>query len=371
MQSRFRRRLALSMVTLSVLAALALLPAPAAALYSCNLGPGKSCTQTTGTLSANTLYEITGDVSLSGGDSLQHAWIELAYFEGGQQVSGVSQNMWNWVGNYPIGQMLYVLTGSSPGYAQITITNTDPVSQVYAYSFSAVGLQARTFSNSNSASGVFNNIGPGGGQCTFLYPSASTLYTFWGSVDVISGNKANYYVYFIKYDQVGSIVSTRFAAYREGVAEVGTLDPTTSGPSVALCVMNVDSSTQTFTWTLKWRWASGTVSPAIWCSGSQNTPNAGAQSTWGPTNICTVTDTTKMYVAYLRVNLNGGDNIQYVNLETRFDQSHTEQAWYNWQMNPADTAASKPSTSQSLQLTIHNSDSASQVFTYAWWVLYF
>src|SRR5256885_1534792 len=109
MPPRNTRRMVLSIVALSVLAALALVPAPAAALYSCTVASGMSCTQTTGTLSANTLYEITGDVTLSGGDSLQHTWVELAYFEAGQQVTGVSQNMWNWVGSLPIGQMLYVL----------------------------------------------------------------------------------------------------------------------------------------------------------------------------------------------------------------------------------------------------------------------
>jgi len=204
-----------------------------------------------------------------------------------------------------------------------------------------------------------------------LYPGGSTLYTFWVIVDAISGNKANYYVQLIKYDQVSSIVSTRFVPYREGLAEVETLDPTISSPSVALCVQNADSSTQSFTWTLKWRWAAGTVSPTLSCSGSQNTPSVPAYSIWGPTNLCTVTDTTKVYVAYVRVNLNGGDTIQYVNLEARFDQSHTEQAWYNWQSTPADTAASKPSSAQSLSLTIHNWDSASQVFTYSFWVVGF
>jgi hypothetical protein len=343
-------------------------------MYSCNAQPagqqGDTCTRTAG-LSANRLYEISTDVSLGAGDTIQHAWLEIKYVESSIVKSAVSQNMYNWVGGFFVSQMLYVITGSAPGSVTFTLKNTDSQRQVYNYNFQVTNLQSRSYSSTNSASTSFH-LAPGGGQCLFLTVPAGALSTIWGTADPTSGNRANYFTYLVKYDSLSSnLMTDRFTAYREGITGLESLYPAPASgtPQVAMCVYNVDSSTQDFTVTISYRSASGSISPASQCSNTVNTNTVQPYSDWGPNNICTVTDTTKLYVAYVRLSLySPTDPTQYVNWVVSFDVAQTAQAWYNWNFGSADTVVSKPTTAQSVALTIHNYDSAAQSFTYAYWV---
>lgn len=348
---------------------------------SCWLAPGQSCTIPI-TLPANALVAIYGTLQLSSyelkGQIDVRTWWQLkAQDSYGTVISETSQNIPLWPNYYQTAQMLWVATDSRSGTAFLTILNynTNDVTTHFYYGLNFASLQSR--SNIGSGSYASTQTVPAGGSvCVFATPGSNAwghLVSVWGRVTSLGSIPAQFVVYMIKYDGLSSnFIGDRFVDYQYGEPELDALYPVDSrgGSQLALCVANFWSSSETFTFRLFWEIMSGSVSPSF--SSGSGSVAVSAYSSSGQISIYTATNTAKLYIGWLNLGLNGGDDIQYVNWEFNFANSHSQlyiDDWYS-HYSSSDSAAYQPSSSSPFQTNIHNWDSVAQTFNYNWWVEY-